>query len=155
MAIAERASDLDARLWLNGAEIAKTLQRSESTVYSALAAFIRSSQKVGGQRRYSWTVCLDLSHAYAVPLNEFAERVRPILEARAAERGNDPRDVLQLFEVVIRRWEETRGEADVTPEMVERLWVPAGRLDPEVAAAARSLQGVGDGPDVQGPNRLD
>lgn len=154
MAIAERASDLDARLWLNGAEIAKALQRSESTVYSALTAFSRSSQKVGGQRRYSWTVCLDLCRAYAVPLHEFTERVRPILEARAADRGNDPRDVLQLFEFVIKSWQETRRESEVTPAMVQRLWVPAGRLDPDVVAAAKSLQAIEDGPDTQGPKRL-
>jgi hypothetical protein len=154
VAIAERASDLDPRLWLNGAEIAKALQRPDSTVYSALAAFVRASQKVGGQRRYSWTVCLELCRAYAVPLSEFAERVRPVLFERAEERGNDPRDVLQLFEVLMRRWVETRDDPKVTQEMIERLRMPSGRLDPDVVAAARLLPAIEDGPDAAGPSRL-
>ena len=153
MAIVERASDLDPRLWMNGAEIAKALQRPDSTVYSALAGFVRLSQKVGGQRRYSWTVSLELCRAYAVPLAEFSERVRPLLVARASERGNDPRDVLQLFELVIKRWVETR-EPEVTPEMIKRLHMPSGRLDPDVVAASRVLPQIQDGPAIPGPTRL-
>lgn len=153
MAIAERASDLDPRIWLNGSEIARALQRPESTVYSALAAYVRASRRVGGQRRYNWIVAFELCRAYAVPLDEFFERVRPMLVDRAEDRGNDPRDVLQLFNTLMRRWREA-GEPSVTAAMIDSLWTPSGRLDGEAVAAARLLEPVGDGPNVPGPARL-
>lgn len=154
MAIAERVSDLDPRIWLNGSELARALQRPESTVYSALAAYIRASRKVGGQRRYNWTVGFELCRAYAVPLDEFFERVRPLLVTRAEERRDDPRDVLQLFEVLMRRWQDAPGEPAVTPAMIDSLWRPSGRLDRDAAAAAELLEPVIDGPNVPGPSKF-
>jgi hypothetical protein len=152
---AERASDLDPRIWLNGADIAVGLRRPDSTIYSALVAFSRKSQRVGRERRYHWIVSFELCRAYAVPVQEFAERVRPILKERAEARGNDPRDVLDLFEQVYEAWLDNPAlDVPVTARMVERLWVPSGRHDADAAQASRSVEENPDGPAVRGPSSI-
>lgn len=146
-ATAERISEADPRLWLNGREISEVVRRSPSTVYDALERLSAISRTVGNENRFPWKYCLILAERWAVPSSELWSRLEPVFAQRARDIDADPSDIRELFAHVARAWSETRSSKtdemfgdSLRQNLLSRLRASVQPITDEYVALARALE---------------